>query len=160
MLQIQPWVVESCGLYAIVRDDRCLPDVFLEELARTNRYHAERLARFIDMISRRPFVRPALLRPERPDLGVYAMYNLLEVSDVYNPSRLLCAFAGASNRIMLVGSGFMKTRTEPIQANVDAHREAIQLGRIARELSKRIEHGEIHSLGPMLIPNSREAFSF
>lgn len=143
-----------------MREDRCLPEVFLEELARTNKHHAERLARCIDMISRRPFIRPALLRPERPDLGVYAMYNHIEVSDVYNPSRLLCAFAGTSNRIMLVGAGFIKTRTEPIQANIDAHREAIQLGRIARELSERIEYGAIEIVGPTLLPKTPEALFF
>lgn len=160
MIHVQPWVVRTCALYAVVRDGRCLPDAFFDELARDQRHHAERLARFVDMITKRPYIRPALLRPERPDLGVFAMFNHTEAAYPYNPSRLLCAFVGQSNRIMVVGAGFIKTQAEPIQMNVVAHREAMQLARIATELSERIVCGAIDEIGPLLVPRIPDALDF
>ena len=61
---------------------------------------------------------------------------------------------------MVVGAGFIKTQAEPIQMNVVAHREAIQLARIATELSERIVCGAIDEIGPLLVPRIPDALDF
>lgn len=101
------------------------------------------------------------LRQERPDLGIFAMYNHKGMPfATYNPSRLLCRYVGGSSRILLVGSGFVKQRDEPIQANASANREAVVLSTVGKELDARIECGEIAVMGSRLIPQSPESFNF
>ena len=159
-VRIVPWFEGASSLYAVVRDGICLPDEFLERLHAGNALHAERLTRFLVHILHQDYVRPSYLRPELPELGVYAMYNHREMlSSKYNPSRLLCRYIGSANNIILVGSGFVKTRDEAIQRNGAAHAEALFLSNVGKELDNRIQQAEISIVGSQLIPISSNSFT-
>lgn len=157
-IRIVPWLVGTCSIYAIVREDVCLADTFIQHLESVNRTHARRLLIFLYGITGLDGIREILLRPELPDLGVYALYNRKELpQENYNPSRLLCSYIGTNSRILIVGSGFIKTRDEPIQMNIRAKREALFLFEVARELRSRIDHGEVDVAGSELIPRYHDS---
>lgn len=135
-----------------MRDEKCLVDEFIDRLTMAEANHADALISFLHMLVHEPLVREAFLRSERPDIGVYAMYNhkVLRASG-FNPSRLLCSYVGNSNRIMLLGSGFIKTKEESIQSNGLANSQAEFLATIARMANDRIEAGEVLVVGSELI---------
>lgn len=160
-VRVVPWLQGSCSMYAVERDGICLPERFLELLVATHSIHAHRLTRFMVHILQQDHVSPLLLRPERPELGVYAMYNHKDLPRVsYNPSRLLCRYVGSSGRILLVSSGFVKLRDEPIQQNLVANSEARFLSELGSALDGRIECGELTIVGSLLVPTSSDSFSF
>lgn len=148
-------------MYAIVRDGVCLPDLFIDTLQDQYPEDAFRLMAILDWLAERSIIRPALLRPERPELGVYALYNHREISyTAYSPSRLLCSYVGQSNKILVVGSGFVKSRNEPIQMNGVANFEAEFLGIVAKALHERIEHGEVIISGSKLVAVYLDSLEF
>jgi hypothetical protein len=160
-IRIIPWLEGRCSFYAIERDGVCLADAFLEELDVEDPFAAKRLRAFLEMISNETHVRQVYLRPERPELRVFAMYNHKElVAEPYNRSRLLCSYVGQSNRLLLLGSGFIKLTDQPIQRNGLANREAEFLYDIARKVGQRIECGEILVIGSELVPLSNDSFDF
>lgn len=161
IVRVVPWLVGTCSLYAIVRSEICLPDQFIEILGLFDRDSADRLLKFIKRITYAGQIRELHLRPERPDLGVFAMYNHRELLyEPYNPSRLLCAYIHESNRIMIVGAGFIKSKAEPIQSNAEANDEAKYLADIVRQLNNRIDHGEVLIVGSELIPVFPDSLEF
>jgi hypothetical protein len=122
---------------------------------------AKRLWLFMSHLRSAMYVREQQIRPERPEIGVYALYNHEEVPRAtYNPSRLLCSYVSGANNILLVGSGFVKDRDEPIQMNEQANQEATFLGNMARQLNDRIDSGEILIVGSDLIPIHSDSFHF
>lgn len=160
-VRIVPWITGTSSLYAVERDGVCLPEEFLDALNQCSAHHAERLTRFLVHILRQDYLRPSFLRPELPELGIYAMYNHKELrSAPYNPSRLLCRYVAGSDRIVLVGSGFVKSSDEPIQSNVNAHAEAVFLSDLGRGLDMRIDCGEIIIANSVLVPTSSDSFIF
>lgn len=160
-VQVVPWVEGSSSLYAVVRNDVCLPEEFIEQLHQTNVLHAERLTRFLVHILRQSHVRQSLLRPELPEKGIFAMYNHKErPGEHYNPSRLLCRYVGSTSNILLLGSGFVKTINEPIQSNRMAYAEALFLSTLGKELDSRIEEGDIAVHGSSLVPASYTSLLF
>lgn len=160
-VRIIPWLEGQCSFYAIERDGVCLPELFIEGLAISHPEHAEGLWNILNALSRAVLVRQQLLRPERPELGVFALYNHKEIGRVaYNPSRLLCSYAGDSNRIMLVSSGFIKSKDESIQRNVSANNQAEFLSIISKQLNSRITHGEVLVVGSELIPTHNDSLDF
>lgn len=160
-LRIVPWLYGECSFYAVVYDETSLVDEFLDRLAGVDLDHADALLTFLHMAAREPYVREAYLRPERPELGIYAMYNHKELEQsVYNPSRLLCSYVGGSNRIMLLGPGFIKTKDEPIQRNASANSRAQFLANVTRMLNSRIDEGEVLIVGSELIPRHYDSLDF
>lgn len=160
-VRIIPWLEGRCSFYAIERDGVCLPDAFMADLQTTNIGHAQRLWAFLETISQELYIRQAYLRPERPELGVFAMYNHKELeSERYNPSRLLCSYASGGNRILVVGSGFLKSNDQPIQRNGIANSEAEYLAAITKQLNERIGHGEITIDGSRLVPRFHDSLEF
>ena len=157
-IRVIPWLEGTCSIYAVVRDDACLADIFIQHLKSINPSYARRLLIFLNSLASSEVIREALLRPELPTLGVFALYNHKDIpSEGYNPSRLLCSYVGSSSRILIVGSGFIKTRNEPIQLNALAKREALSLYEVARELRRRIDSGEICIAGSELIPQYHDS---
>ncbi|MBK7578290.1 MAG: hypothetical protein IPI24_12815 [Ignavibacteria bacterium] len=132
---------------------------FLEQLEEFNVKHAQQLASFIDNVSKSDRIMQLMLRPERPDLGVYAMYKQGNGNGPYNPSRLLCAYVGTGDRILVVGAGFIKTKDGSIQNNALADREAKFLADVVNELNTRIDNGEIIINGSLLIPHYADSFT-
>jgi hypothetical protein len=115
----------------------------------------------LDWLAERSIIRPSLLRPERPELGVYALYNHREISySKYNPSRLLCSYVGPTSKILVVGSGFVKSRNEPIQMNGVANFEAEFLGNVVKALHERIKHGEVIISGSKLVAVYLDSLEF
>lgn len=111
------------------------------------------------MLLNETFIRPIHLRDERPDLGVYAMYNHRHLPrSSYNSSRLLCAFIEPTNDIMIVGDGFIKTADEPIQANARANTMAMELAEAAKQVNRRVHSGEISVDGSLLVPQYDDSF--
>lgn len=160
MIELVPWITGKCSFYAIAHDGVVLADRFLEELALVDRAHAERLANLVgNIVEHAEYVRPALLRTELPAYGIYALYNHKEVRSPYNPSRLLCAYAAGTARIVIVGAGFIKERTEPIQQNARAMQAATTLASCIRIVNDRIKTGEIDVDGSILYPSHPEAFT-
>jgi len=160
-IRIIPWLEGRCSFYAIERNGVCLADEFMEILEGTDRGYSLRLSRMIQGLRTRQQIRPAILRPELPGLGVFALYNHKEFpSEQYNPSRLLCTYVGDSARILLVGSGFIKTRNEPIQMNGRASYEAQYLASVSKKVNDRIECGEIIIVGSKLLPLYPDSFTF
>jgi hypothetical protein len=158
-IRIIPWLEGSCSFYAIERNGICLADKFMEQLYQSDANNADALMDFLEWLSQESVIRQAYLRPERPELGVFAMYNHKErVRTRYNPSRLLCSYAGTSNRILLIESGFVKSKNEAIQANSDANNEAGFLGRITHVLNSRIDTGEIVIVGSELMARYHDSF--
>lgn len=151
-INVIPWRIGDSSLYAVVRDSHCLADQFLDVLELHDVRHAMHLAGFIAMITREPFIRPGFLRDELPERGIYAMYQHGTVRRTYNPARLLCGYVGTGNRILLVGSGFVKQKTEPLQENRAAYAEANMLADIIDVLNTRITTGEIEVVGSRLDP--------
>lgn len=88
------------------------------------------------------------------------MYNRKNVNGPYNPSRLSCAYVGKGDRTLLVGSGFIKTKDQPIQANAQAINEAKFLGGLVKELNSRIDTSEITIEGSQLHPTNATSFIF
>lgn len=160
-ISIKEWYLGRCSLYAVVRDDSCLADSFLDQLEKQDHESAKQLAGFIDNLSRETYIRTAMLRDEVPALGIYAMYrhNFHHMITRYNPSRLLCGFAGESDRIMIVGAGFVKTIDQSIQRNPLAYREATFLSGVINEINVRIDTGEIKIEGSLLLPQHSDSFS-
>ncbi|MBU3680018.1 MAG: hypothetical protein FGM32_10500 [Candidatus Kapabacteria bacterium] len=160
-VRIVPWIEGRCSMYAVVRDGVCLAQEFVSTLRKVDSDSERRLMRLITALSNEALIRPAQLRPERPDRGVFAMYNHREWrGEQYNPSRLLCSYVGAGNRTLLFGAGFVKTRDEPIQSNPEANREAVFLADIAQQVDLKIDHGEILVVGAELIPLFADSFHF
>jgi hypothetical protein len=158
-IRIIPWLEGSCSFYAIERNGICLADKFMEQLYQSDANNADALMDFLEWLSQESVIRQAYLRPERPELGVFAMYNHKERARTrYNPSRLLCSYAGNSNRVLLIGSGFVKSKNEAIQANSDANNEAGFLGRITHVLNSRIDTGEIVIVGSELMARYHDSF--
>ncbi|HLO99603.1 MAG TPA: hypothetical protein VK171_13490 [Fimbriimonas sp.] len=145
-VHIKPWRIGTCSIYSVVRDEVCLIDRFIDSLTLSNINDAKALASFIDNLSRAQRIRPELLRPERPELGVYAMYKHDRRFGPYNPSRVLCAFAGSGDRILIAGAGFVKQVNQPIQKNPKANQEAEFLAGVVRQVNDRIDVGEIISV--------------
>jgi hypothetical protein len=152
-----PWLEKSSSLYAIVRDGHCLIDDFLDQLEQHDERHAVHLAHFLDMITNEPYIRPGFLREELPQQGVYAMYSERTARIPYNPSRLMCGYVGVGCRILLVGGGFIKRTSGPLQRHAEGMREALFVARVLREIHTRIDHGEIDITGPSLIPVKSDA---
>lgn len=160
-VRIAPWLSGKSSMYAVERDGLCLPEDFLHSLSKYNTVHAHRLTRFMVHILHQEYISPLYLRQERPELGIFAMYNHKDIpSAPYNPSGLLCRFVGSSARILLVSSGFMKTRNEPIQQNRAANSEAMFLSELGRMLDQRIALGEVKIVGSLLVPTAPDSFSF
>jgi len=161
VISIKAWQIGRCSLYAVVRDGTCLADSFLDQLEHHDYESAKQLAGFIDNLSRESYIRAAMLRDEVPSLGVYAMYrhNFATMSTRYNPSRLLCAFVGESDRIMIVGAGFVKSIDQAIQLNAQAYREARFLSGVMNEINVRIDTGEIEIDGSLLLPQHSDSFT-
>lgn len=158
-LRIRLWRAGRCSLYALERNGVCLPNAFLERLALHAESDAVRLSSFITMLLDECIIRPMYLRDERPDLGVYAMYNHRPMPKAsYNQSRLLCAFIESTNTIMIVGDGFYKVDDEPIQANAMANSMAVELARAVKEVNRRIHTGEISVDGSLLVPQYHDSF--
>jgi hypothetical protein len=157
---IELWCQGSCSLYAVVRGGINLADQFLEQLAEFDIVHAQKLASFIDNVSQSDGISQLMLRDERPDRKVYAMYKHGSGNGPYNPSRLLCAYVGTGGRILLVGAGFIKSKAESIQSNQHANQEASFLADLVRELNDRIDNGEIALEGSLLIPQFVDSFKF
>lgn len=148
-------------MYAVVRDGVCLAEEFVGTLRTHNTEAADDLMFFIEWLSREHLIRQAYLRPERPELGVFAMYNHAELPPAeYNPSRLLCSYVNGSNRVLVLGSGFLKARDEPIQSNSDANNEAEALAQVVKELNERIDTGEILVVGSELIGRYGDSLDF
>ena len=159
--RIVPWIDGSCSLYAVERNGICLPAEFMRALESVEFESARQLWLFLAHHRRAPFVREAQIRPERPELGVYALYNHREFfRSPYNPSRLLCSYIRGANNILLVGSGFIKRSNQPIQKNEDANRQAMFLSSVARQLNTRIDTGEILTAGSRLISTEIDSFTF
>lgn len=160
-IRVVPWITGECSLYAIVRDGVCLPDLYINTLQEQHPDDAFRLMAVLDWLAERSIIRPSLLRPERPELGVYALYNHREISySKYNPSRLLCSYVGPTSKILVVGSGFVKSRNEPIQMNGVANFEAEFLGNVAKALHERIKHGEVIISGSKLVAVYLDSLEF
>ena len=157
-INVIPWRAGDSSLYAVVRDNQCLADQFLDVLELHDVRHAMHLAGFIAMITREPFIRPGFLRDELPERGIYAMYQHGTMRQMYNPARLLCGYVGTGNRILLVGSGFVKQKTEPIQGNRPAYAEANMLADIIDVLNTRIATGEIEVVDSTLDPMYNDSF--
>jgi hypothetical protein len=78
----------------------------------------------------------------------------------YNPVRLLCSYVSNSDRILLVGGGFYKRKTQPIQQDLKAMKEAKFLIGVVRELNDRINAGEIEVAGSELLPLRGDSLQF
>lgn len=114
-VHIVPWLEGRCSMYAVVRDGVCLIDEFIGTLRNHDADAADDLVYVLEWLSREQLIRQAYLRPERPEIGVYAMFNHLEMpTPTYNPSRVLCSYVQNSNTAMILGAGFLKTKYEPI----------------------------------------------
>ncbi|MCO6465935.1 MAG: hypothetical protein J5I53_04885 [Bradyrhizobiaceae bacterium] len=160
-VELCQWCSGNCSLYAIVKDGVRLPEVFLNELFQEDEKDAIRIAGFIDFIVRESCIPQQMLRDEGTHNGVevYAMYNhkSLPRRTEYSPSRLLCAYVETTNRILIVGSGFVKTRDQPIQMNAHATKSKVFLTNVVRVINRRIGMGEIEVDGNTLveaIPNA------
>lgn len=159
-IRIIPWIEGLCSLYAIERDGISLPADFMKSLESTDYQSARQLWLFLSHVRSATYVREAQIRSERPELGVYALYNHREfLRAAYNPSRLLCSYVGETNNILLVGAGFVKHRNEPIQMNEQANQEAMFLGFVARRLNERIAAGEIRTAGSRLTSIHEDSFT-
>ncbi|MBU3680097.1 MAG: hypothetical protein FGM32_10910 [Candidatus Kapabacteria bacterium] len=157
---IEPWREGQSSIYAIVRECVCLIDRFFDELEEYGEKHAIDLASFIKMITEEPYIRPGFLRPELPNHGIYAMYSEKTAKIPYNPSRLLCGYVGTSDRILLVGAGFVKDYTGSIQDNPLGNGEALFLAEIIKQANGRVDHGEIEIVGSSLIPRYADSLHF
>jgi hypothetical protein len=73
-IRIIPWLEGSCSFYAIERNGICLADKFMEQLYQSDANNADALMDFIEWLSQESVIRQAYLRPERPELGVFAMF--------------------------------------------------------------------------------------
>jgi hypothetical protein len=152
-VELIPWLAGRCSIYAVVRNGICLADEFMRQLREHDPGSAQELSNFLANARTLSHVRESLLRPERPELGIFAMYNHREMPRTpYNPSRLLCSYLGNTNRILAVGSGFLKSRNEPIQSNLVANSEAMYLANVVRIVNTRIATGEIITHGSTLVP--------
>lgn len=156
-----PWIVGRCSLYAIRTDDSILAEMFLSRIEVTFPNDAARLARFIERLTSESYIRPDLLRSELPGENVFAMYNHKPmVRERYNPVRLLCSCVSGSARILIVGGGFHKGTTQPIQDNPAAMLQARLLIHVTKEVNRRIEVGEIEVVGSELRPLHRDSMEF
>ena len=73
-IRIIPWLEGSCSFYAIERNGICLADKFMEQLYQSDANNSDALMDFIEWLSKESVIRQAYLRPERPELGVFAMF--------------------------------------------------------------------------------------
>ena len=88
------------------------------------------------------------------------MYDHKPMGGQYNPVRLLCSYVSDSNRILLVGGGFTKSKTQPIQKDAEAMEQARLLINVVRELHQRIDAGEIQVEGSELLPRYSDSLQF
>ena len=88
------------------------------------------------------------------------MYDHKPMGGQYNPVRLLCSYVSDSNRILLVGGGFYKRKTQPIQQDVEAMEQARLLVNVVRVLHQRIDAGEIQVEGSELLPRFSDSLQF
>jgi hypothetical protein len=159
-VSIVPWLPGSCACYAIKLNGIVLPEQFVVGIEREAPKDAERLAIFLRRLRSETYIRPQQLRSELPNEGVYAMYDHKPMRGPYNPVRLLCSYVSNSNRILLVGGGFYKTKTQPIQQDAEAMEQARLLVNVVRELHQRIDAGEIQVEGSELLPRYSDSLQF
>jgi hypothetical protein len=159
-VSIVPWLPGSCSCYAIKLNGILLPEQFVIGIERESPKDAERLAKFLVRLRGESYIRPDRLRCELPNEGVYAMYDHKPMRGPYNPVRLLCSYVSNSNRILLVGGGFYKTKTQPIQQDAKAMEQARLLIDVVRELHQRIDAGEIQVAGSELLPRYSDSLQF
>ena len=159
-VSVVPWLLGSCSCYAIKQHGVVLPEQFVIGIERECPRDAERLAKFLMRLRGETHIRPSQLRSELPNEGVYAMYDHKPMRGPYNPVRLLCSYVSNSNRILLVGGGFYKRTTQPIQQNADAMKQANVLVDVVHMLNDRIGAGEIEVVGSELLPLRRDSLKF
>ncbi len=160
-VSIVPWLPGCCSCYAIKLNGVVLPEQFVVGIERNFPRDAERLARFLNRLKSETHIRPNLLRSELPNEGVYAMYDHKPMGrEPYNPVRLLCSYISNSDRILLVGGGFYKRKTQSIQQDLKAMKEAKFLIGVVRELNDRINAGEIEVAGSELLPLRGDSLQF
>ena len=158
MYRVRLWLAGRCALYAVERDGVCLADDFFALLSEKHEGDAVRLARFVEMYVNEEVLREVHLRPELPHEGVYAMYNHRQLlRENYNPSRLLCSYLHGYNSILVVGGGFIKQRTEPIQSNQEAMMLARELSSIMSVVNQRLAFGQLRVENRRLVATSVEA---
>lgn len=159
--RVEPWIEGRSSLYALVRNGGCLVDEFLAVLREVDEDSMLRMKTILEWLAGEVYIRPQYLRPELPELGVFALYNHKGLSGTnYNKARLLCSYAGNCDNILLLGAGFVKSKTEPIQQNGSAHYEARFLARIVKEINERIENGEVRVIGSQLASRNSDALDF
>ena len=159
-VSIVRWLPGRCSCYAIESNGIVLPEHFVEGVAQKFPRDAERLAKFLERLRCETHIRPHQLRSELPNEGVYAMYDHKPMGGQYNPVRLLCSYVSDSNRILLVGGGFYKRKTQPIQQDVEAMEQARLLVNVVRVLHQRIDAGEIQVEGSELLPRFSDSLQF
>ncbi len=160
-VSVVPWLLGSCSCYAIKQHGVVLPEQFVIGIEREYPRDAERLAKFLMRLRGETHIRPCQLRSELPNEGVFAMYDHKPMGKgPYNPIRLLCSYVSNSNRILLVGGGFYKSKTQPIQQDADAMKQAKVLVDVVRRLNGRIDVGEIEVAGSELLPLHRDSLQF
>lgn len=156
-----PWLVGTCSLYALQKNDVILAEEFMLDTEEYAAKDASRLAQFLLRLKDETYIPPSRLRIELPNEKVYAMYNHKPIGrEPYNPIRLLCAYPADSNRILVVGGGFYKRHTQPIQDNPTAMVHAKLLANVVQELNRRVERGEINVAGSQLLPRFYDSLKF
>ena len=159
-VSIERWLPGSCSCYAIKLNGILLPEQFVIGIEREAPRDAERLASFLHRLGGESYIRPDQLRCELPNEGVYAMYDHKPMRGPYNPVRLLCSYVSNSNRILLVGGGFTKRKTQPIQQDAEAMEQARLLIVVARDLHQRIDAGDVKVEGSELLPRYSDSLQF